>query len=445
MGLAVAVNIMGGNTAFDRNLLSFDSKQLADSGAQVQIAEVAGNGSPATNPKVTAAIVASDVRVTRGDINVYAGLVDPLAAGGNAQLNGGSVLAVNDGAITVNQGGSSLTFTGAAAEIINGKDTTGNAGMSAPQGSSGKEFSGWQTGDGIYLSAGAGNITLADGSSLRGDRIYYIIRRAAPDGQTIIQLADTRMRCAAKALAFGAVSNIAGIRFAHVRMQEATRVNLQPYHGADATVGVDSANNRLVVNAPFDGVQEGSAIVYSGSLANGQIENVLANRILRQGQDVLKVGVTYYVVNLDRSVNGQVSFQLRDGQGNLVNFSGATTGGAMQRFSVDNPAGALLNANGSLTLPKAHGLATGDKVVVNLGAQGVLTGLTDNHVYVVEVIDSNTLRFKQVDGSAVTLAQLGYVSEFNAATDATSTTWPMPRATSCSTARASPAPSIRMQ
>ena len=212
------------------------------------------------------------------------------------------------------------------------------------------------------------------------------------------------------------MSNIAGIRFAHVRMQEATRVNLQPYHGADATVGVDSANNRLVVNAPFDGVQEGSAIVYSGSLANGQIENVLANRILRQGQDVLKVGVTYYVVNLDRSVNGQVSFQLRDGQGNLVNFSGATTGGAMQRFSVDNPAGALLNANGSLTLPKAHGLATGDKVVVNLGAQGVLTGLTDNHVYVVEVIDSNTLRFKQVDGSAVTLAQLGYVSEFNAAT-----------------------------
>ena len=171
VGLAVAVNIMGGNTAFDRNLLSFDSKQLADSGAQVQIAEVAGNGSPATNPKVTAAIVASDVRVTRGDINVYAGLVDPLAAGGNAQLNGGSVLAVNDGAITVNQGGSSLTFTGAAAEIINGKDTTGNAGMSAPQGSSGKEFSGWQTGDGIYLSAGAGNITLADGSSLRGDRI----------------------------------------------------------------------------------------------------------------------------------------------------------------------------------------------------------------------------------------------------------------------------------
>ena len=163
-------------------------------------------------------------------------------------------------------------------------------------------------------------------------------------------------------------------------------------------------------------MQEGSAIVYSGSLANGQIENVLANRILRQGQDVLKVGVTYYVVNLDRSVNGQVSFQLRDGQGNLVNFSGATTGGAMQRFSVDNPAGALLNANGSLTLPKAHGLATGDKVVVNLGAQGVLTGLTDNHVYVVEVIDSNTLRFKQVDGSAVTLAQLGYVSEFNAAT-----------------------------
>ena len=131
VGLAVAVNIMGGNTAFDRNLLSFDSKQLADSGAQVQIAEVAGNGSPATNPKVTAAIVASDVRVTRGDINVYAGLVDPLAAGGNAQLNGGSVLAVNDGAITVNQGGSSLTFTGAAAEIINGKDTTGNAGMSA--------------------------------------------------------------------------------------------------------------------------------------------------------------------------------------------------------------------------------------------------------------------------------------------------------------------------
>ena len=121
VGLAVAVNIMGGNTAFDRNLLSFDSKQLADSGAQVQIAEVAGNGSPATHPKVTAAIVTSDVRVTRGDINVYAGLVDPLAAGGNAQLNGGSVLAVNDGAITVNQGGSSLTFTGAAAEIINGR------------------------------------------------------------------------------------------------------------------------------------------------------------------------------------------------------------------------------------------------------------------------------------------------------------------------------------
>ena len=70
--------------------------------------------------------------------------------------------------------------------------------MSAPQGSSGKEFSGWQTGDGIYLSAGAGNITLADGSSLRGDRIYYIIRRAAPDGQAIIQLADTQEdRCCA--------------------------------------------------------------------------------------------------------------------------------------------------------------------------------------------------------------------------------------------------------
>lgn len=278
--------------------------------------------------------------------------MDPLAAGGNAQLNGGSVLAVNDGAITVNQGGSSLTFTGAAAEIINGKDTTGNAGMSAPQGSSGKEFSGWQTGDGIYLSAGAGNITLADGSSLRGDRIYYIIRRAAPDGKPSSSWPTQEDALRGEALAFGAVSNIAGIRFAHVRMQEATRVNLQPYHGADATVGVDSANNRLVVNAPFDGVQEGSAIVYSGSLANGQIENVLANRILRQGQDVLKVGVTYYVVNLDRSVNGKVSFQLRDGQGNLVNFSGATTGGAMQRFSVDNPAGALLNANGSLTLPR---------------------------------------------------------------------------------------------
>ena len=305
VGLAVAVNIMGGNTAFDRNLLSFDSKQLADSGAQVQIAEVAGNGSPATNPKVTAAIVASDVRVTRGDINVYAGLVDPLAAGGNAQLNGGSVLAVNDGAITVNQGGSSLTFTGAAPRSSTARDTTGNAGMSAPQGSSGKEFSGWQTGDGIYLSAGAGNITLADGSSLRGDRIYYIIRRAAPDGKPSSSWPTPRRTLRGKALAFGAVSNIAGIRFAHVRMQEATRVNLQPYHGADATVGVDSANNRLVVNAPFDGVQEGSAIVYSGSLANGQIENVLANRILRQGQDVLKVGVTYYVVNLDRSVNGR--------------------------------------------------------------------------------------------------------------------------------------------
>ena len=154
--------------------------------------------------------------------------------------------------------------------------------------------------------------------------------------------------------------------------------------------------------------------------------------------------MTYYVVNLDRSVNGQVSFQLRDGQGNLVNFSGATTGGAMQRFSVDNPAGALLNANGSLTLPKAHGLATGDKVVVNLGAQGVLTGLTDNHVYVVEVIDSNTLRFKQVDGSAVTLASWAMCPNSTPPRDATSTTWPMPRATSCSTARASPAPSIRM-
>ena len=288
--------------------------------------------------------------------------------------------------------------------------------MSAPQGSSGKEFSGWQTGDGIYLSAGAGNITLADGSSLRGDRIYYIIRRAAPDGKAIIQLADTGRRAARQG---------AGVRRGEQHRRHPLRPRAHaggharqpaavPRRGRDG--GVDSANNRLVVNAPFDGVQEGSAIVYSGSLANGQIENVLANRILRQGQDVLKVGVTYYVVNLDRSVNGQVSFQLRDGQGNLVNFSGATTGGAMQRFSVDNPAGALLNANGSLTLPKAHGLATGDKVVVNLGAQGVLTGLTDNHVYVVEVIDSNTLRFKQVDGSAVTLAQLGYVSEFNAAT-----------------------------
>ena len=69
--------------------------------------------------------------------------------------------------------------------------------MSAPQGSSGKEFSGWQTGDGIYLSAGAGNITLADGSSLRGDRIY-IIRRAAPDGNHHPAGRHPGRRCAAR-------------------------------------------------------------------------------------------------------------------------------------------------------------------------------------------------------------------------------------------------------
>ena len=416
VGLAVAVNIMGGNTAFDRNLLSFDSKQLADSGAQVQIAEVAGNGSPATNPKVTAAIVASDVRVTRGDINVR-------RPGGSA--GGGRQRPVER---RQRAGGERRRHHGESGRQLADLHRRGRRDHQR-QGHDRQrrhERAARQFRQGV--------LGLADRRRHlpeRRRRQYHAGRRQQPARRphllhhpargagrpTIIQLADTQEDALrGKALAFGAVSNIAGIRFAHVRMQEATRVNLQPYHGADATVGVDSANNRLVVNAPFDGVQEGSAIVYSGSLANGQIENVLANRILRQGQDVLKVGVTYYVVNLDRSVNGQVSFQLRDGQGNLVNFSGATTGGAMQRFSVDNPAGALLNANGSLTLPKAHGLATGDKVVVNLGAQGVLTGLTDNHVYVVEVIDSNTLRFKQVDGSAVTLAQLGYVSEFNAAT-----------------------------
>ena len=148
------------------------------------------------------------------------------------------------------------------------------------------------------------------------------------------------------------------------------------------------------------------------------------------------------VVNLDRSVNGQVSFQLRDGQGNLVNFSGADgrRDAALQRGQSRRR---LAQRQWRLTLPKAHGLATGDKVVVSLGAQGVLTGLTDNHVYVVEVIDSSTLRFKQVDGSAVTLAQLGYVVRIQRRHG----TLPvLPgrclRATSCSTARASP--SIRM-
>ena len=179
---------MGGNRLRPQPL-SFDSKQLADSGAQVQIAEVAGNGSPATNPKVTAAIVERRARHC-GDINVYAGLVDPLAAGGNAQLNGGSVLAVNDGAITVNQGGSSLTFTRGRRDHQRQHDRQRRHERAARQFRQG--VLGWQTGDGIYLSAGAGNITLADGSSLRGDRIYYIIRRAAPDGQAIIQLADTQ-------------------------------------------------------------------------------------------------------------------------------------------------------------------------------------------------------------------------------------------------------------
>ncbi|RIQ72582.1 DUF4347 domain-containing protein, partial [Bordetella avium] len=416
-GLAVAVNIMGGNTAFDRSLLSFDDKQLADSGAQVQLANVAENGDPATHPKVTAAIVRSDVRATRGDVNVFAGLVDPLAAGGNAQLSGGDVLAVNDGDIRINQGGSSLVFDGLAAEIINGKDVSGSAGLPGGQSPAGGEFSGWQTGDGIYLSAGAGNIRLADGSSLSADRVYYIIRRTAPDGQAIIQLAATQEDALrGKALEFAAVQNVSGIRFAHVRMQEANTVNLQPFHGADATVDLDQVNNRLIIHAPFEGLQEGAAIIYSGSLANGKLEDVLAHRIVRQGQDVLAVGVSYYVSGLVRTVDGQVSFQLRDGQGKVVDLSGATVGGELQRFSVDNPAGGKLSADGSLTLPKAHGLANGDKVVIKLGANGVLTGLNDDHVYVVQVIDSVTLRFSHLDGSAVSLAELGYVAEFNTTT-----------------------------
>ncbi|KAG1076693.1 hypothetical protein G6F40_017292 [Rhizopus arrhizus] len=94
------------------------------------------------------------------------------------------------------------------------------------------------------------------------------------------------------------------------------------------------------------------------------------------GKEVLKGGVTYYVVYLSAD---QTSFQLRDGQGNLVDFSGASVSAAPQRFSVNNPAGAVLNADGSLTLPKAHGLATGDKVVVSVAANGVLTGLTNDH------------------------------------------------------------------
>ncbi|PTN48539.1 hypothetical protein DAI43_29565, partial [Achromobacter xylosoxidans] len=260
-----------------------------------------------------------------------------------------------------------------------------------------------------------GNITLADGTALRNDRVYYVIRRAAPDGQAIIQLADTQEDALrGKALQFGSVANLAAIGFAHVRMQEATSVNLQPFHGVDAGVTVNAATHTLTLAQPFAGVQEGSAIVYSGSVGgNGQIEDVLANRILAQGKDVLKVGVTYYVFNLSAD---QRSFQLRDGQGNLVDFSGAAVGGALQRFSVNNPAGAALNPDGSLTLPKAHGLATGDKVVVNLAANGVLTGLSNDHVYVVEVVNSTTLRFKDVNGAPVALATLGYVSEFNAGT-----------------------------
>ncbi|MGE8635744.1 MAG: hypothetical protein ACN6P8_19540, partial [Achromobacter piechaudii] len=199
-----------------------------------------------------------------------------------------------------------------------------------------------------------------------------------------------------------------------VRMQNSTSVNLQPFHGVDAGVTLNPATNTLTLNAPFAGVQEGAAIVYSGSVgSNGQIEDVLANRILAQGKDVLKVGVTYYVVNLSAD---QTSFQLRDGQGNLIDLSGASVGGALQRFSVNNPAGAVLNADGSLTLPKAHGLATGDKVVVSVADHGVLTGLANDNVYEVEVVDSTTLRFKSVSGAAVTLAALGYVAEFNTGT-----------------------------
>ena len=43
-------------------------------------------------------------------------------------------------------------------------------------------ISGWQTGDGVYLGASASQLRLLDGSVLSPDRIYYIIRREAPDG-----------------------------------------------------------------------------------------------------------------------------------------------------------------------------------------------------------------------------------------------------------------------
>lgn len=410
VGLAIAVNIMGGTNAFDRNLLSLEQQQLADSGAQVSTANVADSGPASAQPKVTAALVRSQVQAVAGNVNVFAGLVDPMAAGGNSQLNGGDLLAVGDNGIVLDQGGSTLVFTGAAADTINGKsDASGNAA------SAGAEFAGWQSGDGIYLSAGAAQVRLADGSSLRSDRMYYIIRRDAPDGQAILQLAGSQEDALrGKALQFASVGDASALRFAHVRMQETLGVNLQPFHGVNAGASVDSANHRLVLDQAFAGLQEGSAIVYSGALdSRGQLEDVLARRILKDGKDLLQVGVSYYVVNLSAD---QKSFQLRDSAGRLIDFSGASVGGALQRFSVDNSAGALLNADGSLSLPRAHGLATGDTVVVQQGSNGVLTGLENDHVYRVEVVDGTTLRFKNLDGSAVTLGARPYLAEFDTAT-----------------------------
>ena len=82
------------------------------------------------------------------------------------------------------------------------------------------------------MSAGASNIKLADGSSLRNDRVYYVIRREAANGEAVIQLADTQEDALrGKALQFSSVGNLAAVGFAHVRMQNSTSVNLQPFHG----------------------------------------------------------------------------------------------------------------------------------------------------------------------------------------------------------------------
>src|SRR5699024_8014178 len=90
--------------------------------------------------------------------------------------------------------GSTFFFDGKAAKAILGEQDTGDAGLPGDinAGDDSGEFSGWQTGDGVYISQGADGVKLADGSTLSADRIYYIIRRDAPDGKAAFQLADTQ-------------------------------------------------------------------------------------------------------------------------------------------------------------------------------------------------------------------------------------------------------------